>query len=289
MSRTPVKKYKCPLVYELLIHGKYHYVGMHDQSRELSENDIKAKSGNPYAADCVLSIDKEERRKKYRDYMDNTEVLWVRECYNHFSAYMIERFKIDGCREEYGDDCINQADGIIRTGLGKGQRKPGIQRSVLQYDRQGTFIARYDSMTDAANMLVSTLGVPQQSAATGIKDCAKGKVETAHGFVWKYEDPNGGKHNRAILKFDEDFNLLAEYPAVRYAVADIMANNPSLGLRNVKFLLSKALNKKARSAYGYIWRYKDQLAQQISNDPSVDTVDEPAEDLVDEVEDLTED
>lgn len=53
-------------------------------------------------------------------------------------------------------------------------------KAVLQFDTEGKFINKFDSMVEAAN----TLNLKSHSA---ISKCCKGKLKTAYGYVWKYE------------------------------------------------------------------------------------------------------
>ena len=52
-------------------------------------------------------------------------------------------------------------------------------KPVLQYDLNGNFLQRFNSVADANRHL----GVKSYSIA----ECAKGKNKTAYGFKWKYE------------------------------------------------------------------------------------------------------
>lgn len=55
------------------------------------------------------------------------------------------------------------------------------EKAVLQYDRQGNFIQRFDSIKDATIFL-------QKPTANGtIHQCASGKRPSAYGYVWKFE------------------------------------------------------------------------------------------------------
>ncbi len=55
----------------------------------------------------------------------------------------------------------------------------GTSTAVLQFDKQGNFIAEYKSMGEA----YSKTGVP----SSAICEVCKGRRKSAHGFIWKYQ------------------------------------------------------------------------------------------------------
>lgn len=54
------------------------------------------------------------------------------------------------------------------------------EKEVLQYDKQGTYIGHYNSITNA----VIATGVGR----TSISNCLHGRSKTAGGYVWKYKE-----------------------------------------------------------------------------------------------------
>ena len=58
----------------------------------------------------------------------------------------------------------------------KSQYKP-----ICQFDKNGNFIKRYNSLKEAAN----SIGVKY---TTSITSCLKGKIFSAFGYIWKYSD-----------------------------------------------------------------------------------------------------
>jgi hypothetical protein len=59
---------------------------------------------------------------------------------------------------------------------GKGLEK--LKKPINQYDLQGNFIKKWDSATDIANNW--------NVSSSSISQCCKGKLKTAHKFIWKY-------------------------------------------------------------------------------------------------------
>lgn len=52
--------------------------------------------------------------------------------------------------------------------------------SVLQYNKNGVFVAEYESLNEASRQT----GIP----SSNICNCCKGKVKTAGGSIWKYKN-----------------------------------------------------------------------------------------------------
>jgi len=59
-----------------------------------------------------------------------------------------------------------------------GARSKKMEKPINQYDLEGNFIKRWDSITDAAMNLNS--GVPN------IIKCCRGKIKTHKKYIWKY-------------------------------------------------------------------------------------------------------
>jgi group I intron endonuclease len=58
--------------------------------------------------------------------------------------------------------------------------KSNLGKCVLQYDRNGNFVAEHIS----ANMAAKTLGIERGG---NIRSCAIGKLVSAYGYIWKYK------------------------------------------------------------------------------------------------------
>lgn len=54
------------------------------------------------------------------------------------------------------------------------------RKAVCQYEKNGTFIKKWDSIKDAGETLLISRG--------NITTCCKGKVKTVGGFIWKYSE-----------------------------------------------------------------------------------------------------
>jgi hypothetical protein len=64
-------------------------------------------------------------------------------------------------------------------GTKRERQKEKIKKSVMQYDMDGTFIKKWDSIKDA------TYSIAGHNSGR-IVDCLKGRSASAYGYIWKY-------------------------------------------------------------------------------------------------------
>ncbi len=63
-------------------------------------------------------------------------------------------------------------------------KKDGRPKTVLQYDLEGNFVAKYSSCGEAKRK-----NFPEMKRGTGhISECCRGKIKKYKGYIWKYED-----------------------------------------------------------------------------------------------------
>ena len=77
----------------------------------------------------------------------------------------------------------------VRNGLNrKGKKNPKLSKTlrerygvkVNQYTLDGEFIARYNSLVEASQII--------NKRSHGIGDCCRGRIKSSGGFIWKYAD-----------------------------------------------------------------------------------------------------
>jgi len=76
---------------------------------------------------------------------------------------------------------LNTGDKISKALKGKPkspQHVKNMRKPVVQYDKQGNYINKYDSITKAA--------VAVNGYIENIGQCCKGKKKTSSGYIWKY-------------------------------------------------------------------------------------------------------
>lgn len=125
-------------------------------------------------------------------------------------------------------------------------------KPVLQYDVEGNFIARYNSVNEAGRAMGKVNG-------GNITKCCLGEIKTSLGYIWKYEDDETQieelvktKKKRTtgkkVLQFDLNDNFIAEYDSCEEAARKIKAKSGSV--------INRCARGERKTAYGYKWKYK---------------------------------
>lgn len=122
-------------------------------------------------------------------------------------------------------------------------------KKVDQYSMEGVFIKTWGNMKEAANCLSLT--------AAHIGQCCLLKDRSAGGFVWRLHNdkteidltPRYG-HRRPILQYTKDGCLVKEWDSAKSAAMSLGRNDTSCIVR--------VCQEEKKSAYGYIWKYKNE-------------------------------
>lgn len=137
---------------------------------------------------------------------------------------------------------------------------------VLQYDLDGNFIQEWKSCSDAARNLNCNIAA--------ICFCAKGKIKTSNGFMWRYKKEdiiptkiekvlpdivNGWKfkfknrqltNNKQIIQYSLNGDFIREFVGLREA-------GRVLGIKSyIKIGYCAKGNPKYKQAFGFQWRFK---------------------------------
>lgn len=94
------------------------------------------------------------------------------------------------------------------------------QKAVVQLNKNGEYIARFDSCASAQRAIDKTGKV--------INACCRGDVMTAYGYIWVYESEYNPKkdysmhksptwNQYAVIQMDKQFNVIAEFSSVNEA------------------------------------------------------------------------
>lgn len=159
-----------------------------------------------------------------------------------------------------------------------------IKRPVLQYALSGKLIREWASVLDAAN------GIGCQES--GIRQCCYGGYRQCHGYMWHFKDeydiiPDSiapvkpkkkrpfpkltpeqvekGKrivrerNARPVLQFTFDGDFVAEYPTLDDAAKPFGGDGATI--------CNACKLKSSKSAFGYQWRYKDEIADPAKGIP----------------------
>ena len=152
-------------------------------------------------------------------------------------------------REEYYIDKFNTFIGnkgnlgYNMTRGGDGYKSVGVK--VYQYDMQGNFIQRFNTIEIAAK---ST-----KSNATGIVNCCRGRRKMCNNFIWSYtykeyiESYKSSKQKK-VCQYTKNMEYIKTFDSVTDAANFV---------NKTKSQLSMCCRGRTPSCGGYIWRYKE--------------------------------
>lgn len=129
-----------------------------------------------------------------------------------------------------------------------------LKKPVLQYDLYGNFIKYYKSAVDAGN--------ENNIKPSNITMCCQGKINYCKNFIFIYYDEKdeikqhinikAETKNKPVLQYAKDGTYLNAYTSATQASKILGVGQP---------LISKCCNNKAKTAYGYIWRYASDIKE----------------------------
>jgi hypothetical protein len=145
----------------------------------------------------------------------------------------------------------NGGGGTTRGTFQKSQKlKKSKSKPIIQYDLQGNFIKEWESgkqVADKLNLVNASL----------ITYALKDKIPTAYGSIWKYKTENYSlkisppiyweNMSKPIIQYDLQGNFIKEWKSSKEA---------SLYLKVKRQSISNTLKNRAKSACGFIWKYK---------------------------------
>ena len=145
---------------------------------------------------------------------------------------------------------------------------------VLQYDKEGYFLAEYESIIDAARKT----GVLE----SGIRQVLYGKVRQCGGYMWKLKegviiqkidkirpkqkrpfphlseaqkqrckDVQKEKYGKHVLQYSLDGSFIKEFNSLADAAIEVNGNRKS------KTGIISACKGNQKTAFGYVWKYKE--------------------------------
>ena len=177
-------------IYILIENNTPIYLGKtNEPNRRLKEHRVNFGKG------IVLEVIDEVHKKEWKYW----ESWWI-EIFNMWGVKLLNKNKGGGgphkhtkqTRKLIGNKQKNIKKPSVSNKL-KGRKitwNLGTNISILQFDKQGNFIAEYKSMGEA----YSKTGTPNSA----ICEVCKGKRRSAHGFIWLYKDKWDG--NPPILR-----------------------------------------------------------------------------------------
>lgn len=106
------------------------------------------------------------------------------------------------------------------------------------------YIGRFDSIKEAS----IELDIP----APSISMCVLGRYKTTHGYIFKSVSNHKTKKQKIknVNQYDDNYNYIATYVSIAAAAKAVPGTRVSG--------ISKCCNGKAKTAYGYIWKFADE-------------------------------
>ena len=137
-------------------------------------------------------------------------------------------------------------EAIKKANIGKFGIKNGKHKKVYQYNKDGTFIKEWDSISDAARFY--------NTYRSNIVCNCKGKTRHSAGFLWSYEKKDSIPPMRfingvSIIQMKEDGGFIREWKSIKEAA--LFYNVTPSAIRC-------ALTGYRKRACGYKWKYKEQ-------------------------------
>ena len=183
--------------------------------------------------------------------------------FTKYNIYQVERIKLISRLFDHIED-IEKEIGADRHTICNILKLCGIEtidfkrrsggRAVLQYSVSGQFIARYESLTMAAEAM-------GRDNVSNIRSCCNKTSTSAYNYLWKYEDDDTPidefvsrqkKAGKGAVKMVEQYSLDGEYIQTFSSCREAAR---SIGAPYHVGINSCCLGKQ-KTAYGYKWKYE---------------------------------
>lgn len=158
------------------------------------------------------------------------------------------------CRHEsrYSQGYVWRYDNEPFGNILKRENTGSTLKPVIEYDMNGEMIAEYESITKA-----SLAKIGKTNGTGNISACCYKEKRTAYGSIWRYkgeEPPVPYKRVYAkVEQYTKDMELVAKYDSISEAIKAMGRNTTN------REAITLCCRGKAKTAYGYIWRYADSL------------------------------
>lgn len=159
--------------------------------------------------------------------------------------------------DETRDKIRNGNKGHKHSKEHKNKISNSLKRPVLQYGLDGKFIKFYDGAIDA--------GIENNISPNNITLCCQGKIGYCKDYIFiyyneaeeikQYLDKIVETKNKPILQYTKEGIFLKKYDSVTQA-------SKILGVGQSQ--INKCCRNKAKTAYGYIWRYASDIQNPVT-------------------------
>lgn len=159
-----------------------------------------------------------------------------------------EKSNLEWCTDKYNS---NYGTCQERRAVSVKKMRRERQVAIDQYTIQGHLIRHYSNKgeLDDAGFNVKT-----------VCQCCMHMLETAQGYVWRYSDEpfskpsyndsKGGTIKKKVLCYDLNGKFVAQYDSLLEAAI-------AMGGKNKRGRICTCAYGKAKQAFGYIWKYKE--------------------------------
>lgn len=135
-------------------------------------------------------------------------------------------------------------------------------RAVDMLSRDGEFICSFESLANAASYLAAEKGTNARTIChTHISDVCRGRRKTAYGYRWRFQSENSLRDIQPVAHpvemYSMDNELLMSFESVYKATTYIAGILNLTNAPGVRSHITDACRKISKSAYGYIWKFKE--------------------------------
>jgi len=149
------------------------------------------------------------------------------------------------------DNKNNGGGGSTKASKEKIQKLKNIKSiPIIQYDINGNFVREWNSGKQYAE-------INNLSNGTAITQCLKRKIPSAYNSLWRYKTDNYPKKINPPIYWKNNFTPINQYDLVDNFIKEwssILEASISLNIK--KASICNTLKKRAKSAGGFIWKYK---------------------------------
>ena len=130
-----------------------------------------------------------------------------------------------------------------------------IKCPVDKYSLDGILLCSYESISDACYDSI------EQLSRVHISDCCKGKLCSSSGYVWRYKGESFDKYNKydkrltSVDQYSTDGQFIKNYKSFAEAIYEVFGSTDH---KKYSSHITSCCKGNRKTAYGYVWRYKDE-------------------------------
>lgn len=135
-------------------------------------------------------------------------------------------------------------------------------KAVDMYSRDGEFLQGFETIAAAVAYIAQNTGKDARSIThSHISDACKGRRKTAYGYSWRFQNANSintyNRAERAVNMYSMSGDFLMSFESMGKAAAYIAQMTGIVRNTGMKSHIADVCRGIARSAYGYIWKFKE--------------------------------